>query len=149
MPGTKTFQVVDTEDYITMSTHPVHFIQLAIIFFLAVLLQSCAQYEIPKDVGGPAFIEVSSNEITAGSGEHQTIWVTVLDGSRRPLPNVLVQAKSNMPSRALVTPDSLLTNNEGIAIFTLTGIADMPGRANITFTADGLSAAVRTHFIVW
>lgn len=132
-----------------MNTRTIYFIQSAIIFFLAVLLQSCAQYEIPKDVSGPAFIEVSSNEITAGSGEHQTIWVTVLDGSRKPLPNVPVQAKSDMPSRALVTPDSLLTNDKGIAVFTVTGIADMPGRAHITFTADGLSAAVRTHFIVW
>lgn len=132
-----------------MNTQLAYFIQLTFILFLAVLLQSCAQYEIPKDVSGPAFIEVSSNEITAGSGEHQTIWVTVLDGSRKPLPEVLVQAKSDMPSRALVTPDSLLTNNEGIAIFTVTAIADMPGRAHITFTADGLSAEVITHLIVW
>lgn len=132
-----------------MSTQPMHSIQVTIMFFLAVLLQSCAQYEIPKDVSGPAYIEVSSNEITAGSGEHQTIWVTVLDGSRKPLPEVQVQAKSDMPNRALVTPESLLTNNEGIAIFTVTAIADMPGRAHITFTADRLSAEVITHFIVW
>ena len=92
MPGTKDFRVADTEDYITMSTHTVHFIQLAIIFFLVALLQSCAQYEIPKDVSGPAYIEVSSNEITAGSGEHQTIWVTVLDGSRKPLPDEIGRA---------------------------------------------------------
>lgn len=132
-----------------MNTRVSYFVQPTLILFLAVLLQSCAQHDISKDVGGPAYIEVSSYEITAGSGEHQTIWVTVMDSGRKPLPNVPVNAKSDMPNRASVTPESMLTNDEGIAIFTVTGISSIPGRAYITFTADGLSAGVRTHFIVW
>lgn len=135
--------------YNTMNTLRAYFMQSTFIFLFAVLLQSCAQYEIPKGVSGPASMEVSPHEITAGSGEHQTIWVTVLDGERKPLPNVLVKANSDMPNRASVTPESSLTNDEGIAVFTVTGIARVPGSAHITFTADGVSDEVRTVFNVW
>lgn len=124
------------------------FVRLTIILFLTITLPSCAQQEISKEVSGSVFIEAIPFEITAESGEHLTIWVTVMDSKRKPLPNVLVQAESDTPSRALVTPESLLTNDEGVAIFTVTGISHMPSRAHITFTTDGLSAEVRTILIV-
>ncbi len=123
------------------------FVQLTVILFWAILLVSCAGYEIPKDVSGPAFIEAIPHEITAGTGEVQTIWVTVLDGAGNPVPNVLVRARSDTPPRVLVTPESSLTDEEGKAIFTANAISHFPGTAHIIFTADGLSVEVETYFI--
>ncbi len=123
-----------------------HFVFPTVVLFWAVLLSSCTQYEIPKDVSGPVFIEATPVEITAGSGEVHTIWVTVLDGARNPVRNVLVRAKSSMPNRALVTPESLLTNEEGKAVFTINAVSHLPGTAYITFTADGLSVEVKTIY---
>ncbi|MHC4197563.1 MAG: hypothetical protein ACYSRP_06595 [Planctomycetota bacterium] len=123
------------------------FILLVTTLFWTILVQSCAQYETPERVSGPAFIEVSPFEITAGSGEVHTIWVIVLDGAKNAVPNVLVHAVSDTPSRVLVQPESLLTDKEGKAVFTANAITHFPGTAYIIFTADGLSTKVETIYI--
>ncbi|MFQ5861766.1 MAG: hypothetical protein ACE5IC_01455, partial [Candidatus Brocadiales bacterium] len=69
---------------------------------------------------------MSPFSITAGSGEVHTIWVTVLDGARNPVPNVLVRARSDTPSRVLITPESLLTDEEGKAVFTANAVSHFP-----------------------
>lgn len=132
-----------------MKPYYVRSLQLTVVLLWAVFLSSCSQYEIPRDVVGPVYIEVSPHEIIASGGSVQTIWVKVLDAGRNPVPDVQVHAESDTPARVVVRPERLLTNGEGVAVFTARGISRFPGAALITFDAEGLSASVKTDFLVW
>jgi hypothetical protein len=121
-----------------------------VIFFicsLSVFMVSCAHDDIRENTSGPAYMEVSPHSFVADAGQVHTIWVTVLDGERNPLQNVLVTAKSDTPNRISVTPESVHTNEEGKAVFTINAISHIPGTAHIVFTANGLTAEVETDFI--
>ena len=130
-----------------MKTDLRRLIRSAIVILLAGFVASCAQYNIPQDISGPVYMEVSPHVIIAGSGQVHSIWVTVLDGKREPLQGVPVAAKSDTPNRVSVTPESLYTNEEGKAVFTVNAISYVPGTAHIVFTASGLSVKVDTDFI--
>ncbi len=130
-----------------VETHIMSIFKTASIILWAGFVASCAQYNIPQDISGPAYIEVSPYTVISGSGQVHTIWVTVLDGERNPLHNVPVKAKSDTPNRISVTPESLYTNEEGKAVFTVNAISYVPGTAQIVFTANGLTAKVETDFI--
>ncbi len=133
----------------TMKLYFVHSLQFTAILLWGVFLSSCSQYEVPRDVVGPVYIEVSPHEIIASGGSSQTIWVKVLDAGRNPVPEVQVHARSDTPARVTVSPERLLTNGEGVAVFTASGISRFPGAAHIIFDAEGLSASVKTDFLVW
>ncbi len=93
----------------------------------------------------PAFISVSPTGLSAGSGEVHTVYVTVLDGERRPIPNALVTASSDTPNRASVEPAEARTDANGKAVFTVKGVAYFSGsRAIITFKAGDAVATVET-----
>ena len=130
-----------------MKTDLRRLIRSAIVILLAGFVAYCAQYNIPQDISGPAYMEVSPHIIVASSGQVHTIWVTVLDDKREPLQGVPVSAKSDTPNRVLVTPENSHTDKEGKAIFTAKAISYVPGTAHIVFTASGLSVEVDTDFI--
>lgn len=92
-----------------------------------------------------AFIEAVPMGLTAGVGEVQTVYVTVLDKDRRPVPDVLVTASSDTPNRASVEPAEMRTDANGKARFTVRGVAYFSGsRAILTFRAGDLVATVET-----
>lgn len=122
------------------------YLMLSLLLLGTVITTSSAE-TLSTEAGVPATIEASPWYVTAGSGELQTVYVTVLDQNGNPLPNVLVKAWSSMPERALVEPESLLTNEEGKAVFTIRGLY-IPGKALITFEAGGVSDQVETYEII-
>ncbi|HHT9155790.1 MAG: Ig-like domain-containing protein [Planctomycetes bacterium] len=93
----------------------------------------------------PAFIEVVPTGLSAGVGEVQTVYVTVLDKDKKPVPNVLVTASSDTPNRASVGPEEIKTDANGKAVFTVKGVAYFSGsRAIITFKAGDAVGTVET-----
>ncbi|MCP4363924.1 MAG: hypothetical protein GY800_01285 [Planctomycetes bacterium] len=133
----------------TINPRMARLIKPAVFFIcsLFVFMVSCAHYDIPANTSGPVYMEVSPNVVIADSGQVHTIWVTVLDGKRNPLQGVPVTAKSDTPNRISVTPENLHTDKEGKAIFTVNAISHIPGTAHAVFTANGLTAEVKTDFI--
>ncbi|MHC4196485.1 MAG: Ig-like domain-containing protein [Planctomycetota bacterium] len=132
-----------------MNPRMVRLIKLAVFFIcsLSVFMVSCAHHDIPANTSGPAYMEVSPHVVVADSGQVHTIWVTVLDGKREPLQGVPVAAKSDTPNRISVTPESLHTDKEGKAVFTVNAVSRIPGTAHIIFTSSELSVEVDTDFI--
>ena len=93
----------------------------------------------------PAFIEAVPTGLSAGVGEVQTVYVTVLDRDKKPVPNVLVTASSDTPNRASVEPEEVKTDEDGKAVFTVNGVAYFSGsRAIITFKAGDAVGTVET-----
>ncbi|HHT9131390.1 MAG TPA: hypothetical protein ACFYED_02775 [Candidatus Tripitaka californicus] len=93
----------------------------------------------------PAFIEAVPTGLSAGVGEVQTVYVTVLDRDKKPVPNVLVTASSDTPNRASVEPEEIKTDANGKAVFTVKGVAYFSGsRAIITFKAGDAVGTVET-----
>ncbi len=72
-----------------------------------------------------------------GSG---TATVKILNDQKRPLGNILVSARSNKESVAVITPSRGLTNTNGQISFTITGKSN--GTATVTFNADTLSKSL-------
>lgn len=122
------------------------YLMLSLLLLGTVITTSSAE-TLSTEMLEPASIEASPWYVTAGSGELHNIYVTVLDKNGNPLPNVLVRASSDMLERALVEPESLLTNEEGKAVFTIRGLY-FPGKAYITFEAGGVSDQVETFWII-
>lgn len=58
---------------------------------------------------------------------------------------MLLCTRNDTPSRVLVRPESLLTNEKGKAVFTVNVISYLTGGAFITFTADRSSAVVENQ----
>jgi hypothetical protein len=109
-------------------------------------LECCLVPEaVAGEAGAPAFVEAVPIGLSAGSGEVHTVYVTVLDKDKRPVPNVLVTASSDTPNRASVEPDSVKTDEKGKAIFTVKGVAYVSGsKAIITFKAGEAVGRVET-----
>lgn len=92
-----------------------------------------------------AFVEAVPVIVTAGPGEVHTVHVTVLDKDKKPVPNVLVKAYSDTPNRASVEPEEVRTDEKGMAVFTVKGVAYTPGsKAIITFKAGEVEDTVET-----
>ncbi|MDO8136655.1 MAG: Ig-like domain-containing protein [Candidatus Brocadiales bacterium] len=100
-----------------------------------------------EEIGAPASVEAVPTSVTANPGEVHTVHVTVLDKDKRPVPNVLVTASSDTPNRASVEPEEVKTDEKGMAVFTVKGVAYVPGStAIITFKAREVEDTIETVF---
>lgn len=111
-------------------------------------LECCGVPEVAaEEVTAPAFIEAVPIIVSAGPGEVHTVYVTVLDKDKRPVPNVLVRASSDTPNRASVEPEEVRTDENGKAKFTVKGVAYVPGsKATITFRSGEAVGTIETVF---
>ncbi|HHT9104846.1 MAG TPA: Ig-like domain-containing protein [Candidatus Wujingus californicus] len=83
-------------------------------------------------------ISVSPNSLTIDVGTNGTATVEVLNEQGSPSINTLVTATSGNETVATVSPNRGLTNPNGQAFFTITGLSN--GTVTITFIANNLSA---------
>ena len=92
-------------------------------------------------VAGPnqtaASIEVIPWAILITSGDTKNVYVTILDRNGNPVPNQTVSASIEAPFVAVIN-DTAVTNADGVALFTATGLG-FADKSTITFTSDGLS----------
>jgi hypothetical protein len=92
-------------------------------------------------VAGPnrtaASIEVIPWAILITSGDTKNVYVTILDRNGNPVPNQPVSASIEAPFVAVIN-DTAVTNADGVALFTATGLG-FADKSTITFTSDGLS----------
>lgn len=110
-------------------------------------LECCGVPAAAEEIGTPAFMEAVPTIVTAGPGEVHTVHVTVLDKDKRPVPNVQVTASSDTPNRVSVEPEEARTDEKGMAIFTVKGVAYTPGsQAIITFKAGDVVDTIETVF---
>jgi len=82
-------------------------------------------------------ISVSPNSLTIDVETYGTATVEVLNEQGSPSINTLVTATSGNETIAMVSPNRRLTNPNGQAFFTITGLSN--GTATITFIANNLS----------
>ncbi|MFN3468023.1 MAG: hypothetical protein ACK4WF_10045, partial [Candidatus Brocadiales bacterium] len=100
---------------------------------------------VAEEVVVPAFIEAVPHGLTAGVGEVHTVYVTVLNKDKLPVPDIAVTASSDTPNRASVEPAEVRTDENGKAVFTVKGVAYFSGsKAIITFKAGGVETTVET-----
>ena len=114
------------------------------VFAGLVLMSSCANYSTPKELlpaTGPAIMEISPWAVeVGGSGDTQIVFVKVMDRDRNPVIGQSVSARVEDPSVAIIE-ESALTDKNGLARFTVTGIG-MPWYSEIIFTADSISSNI-------
>lgn len=122
------------------------------IFLLGLLLSSCVA-QAPKaaltsayrptgeTTKIPAYIEVIPWFVGVQSGSVVNIYVTVLDQNRRPLAGQEVRATIAEPAVARLNSSRRITDENGKAVFTLTGIA-FPEITTLTFYAGSVSSTI-------
>lgn len=103
---------------------------------------SCQTYAPQRDASviGPdrgGYIEVTPWAILISSGDTKNVYVTVRDRNGNPVPGQVVHASIEEPFVAVIN-DTAVTDANGIALFTATGLG-VASKSTITFTSDGLS----------
>ena len=83
----------------------------------------------------------------AGSGDTKVVFVKVMDGDKRPIPDQTVSATIEDTSVATIEEHEV-TNEKGLARFTVTGIG-MPTFTKLTFTAGSVSTKIDVWKIGW
>src|SRR3972149_6475940 len=90
-------------------------------------------------------ISITPNSLFIDVQSSGTATVKILSDQKNPLNNVLVTAKSNKESVAIVAPIGGLTNANGQISFTIAGISN--GTATITFNSNTLAKSLPVSVI--
>lgn len=107
-----------------------------------ILLSSCAQ---PPPYEENVNIIVSPHKLSVHSGSEDKIFVTLLDKQGGPLFGMSIKATSTSRTVATVTPEEVITNAAGTAMFLIHGIS--PGGTHIVFSVAGQKASAEVVFI--
>ncbi len=131
---------------------------LTIVLTLVVLILSSCAYNgeisgaLPPDYKGPVYMEISPNVVSVCNGSTETVYITVLDKNRKPVPDQTVQAavvadEGNSPTAYLFN-DKAVTDETGRSEFLVTGLM-YPGWSSLVFTVGDISYALDLWDSCW
>lgn len=129
----------------------------SILTLIALFLNSCAyngssNRTVSPDYKGPVYMEISPHEVSVCNGSTETVYITVLDKSRKPMPDQTVRAavvadEGNSPTAYLFN-DEATTNEQGRTSFLVVGLM-FPGWSSLVFTAGDISYALDLWDSCW
>lgn len=120
-------------------------------------LNSCAYNGLsleafPSAYEGPAYMEISPNWVSVCNGSTETVFITVLDKDRKPIPNQVVRgavvAGGGSSPTAYFLNNSSITDEEGRATFLVAGLM-YPGWSSLVFTSGDISYALDLWDSCW